>query len=295
MFCPNCGKNLPDNAMFCDGCGTRLAAAPAQAPVQPQAPVYAQPPVQAPVQPQAPVYNQAPVQAPVQPQAPVQAQAPAPVYAPAKQPNPMLDNAIGAIKGFFSKNPGEAVEKAGKSNGLEWLILFGITALLNMLYCALSPIHYSGDFDALGLVSGLLSSGVWFFGISIGVLLLFKLLYKQDVALPNIFNMTAVAMLPLGGAYLLNIIFGFVWSGFTNTFASVALIAFALLLYLGLQKLGHTDSTLLMGLLVVFAAVFLADAGVSALWAEITGPSIPSMGDAGDYMDMAEDMLDSLF
>lgn len=260
MFCPNCGKNLPDNAAFCDGCGSPVAAAPA--PVQPQAPV----------------------------QVPVQTPAPAP-----KQPNPMVDNAIAGIKGFFSKNPADAVENAGKSAGLEWVILFGITAFLNMLYGALAPCQYGGNFDALGLISGLLSSGIWFFGISVGIMLLFKLLYKQDVALPNIFNMTAVAMLPLGCAYLLNILFGFVWSGFTNTFASVALIAVALLLYLGIQKLGNTNSALLMGLLVVFAAVFLADAAFSALWAEITGPSIPSMGDAGDYMDMAEDILDDLF
>ena len=24
MFCPNCGKSLPDGAKFCSGCGTRL-------------------------------------------------------------------------------------------------------------------------------------------------------------------------------------------------------------------------------------------------------------------------------
>ena len=27
MFCPNCGANLPDDAGFCTGCGTRIAAA----------------------------------------------------------------------------------------------------------------------------------------------------------------------------------------------------------------------------------------------------------------------------
>ena len=26
MFCPTCGKNLPDNARFCDGCGNAIAA-----------------------------------------------------------------------------------------------------------------------------------------------------------------------------------------------------------------------------------------------------------------------------
>lgn len=50
MFCPKCGKGLPDNAMFCDNCGTRLvpdvsseekvqqASWENQQPVQPEAP-----------------------------------------------------------------------------------------------------------------------------------------------------------------------------------------------------------------------------------------------------------------
>ena len=35
MICPNCGKELADNALFCTGCGTRMEAkaAPAPAPV----------------------------------------------------------------------------------------------------------------------------------------------------------------------------------------------------------------------------------------------------------------------
>ena len=45
-FCPNCGNQLPDDAMFCNSCGTKMdaASAPAQqaAPVQQQAPVQPQ-------------------------------------------------------------------------------------------------------------------------------------------------------------------------------------------------------------------------------------------------------------
>lgn len=37
MFCPNCGKQLPDDAKFCGGCGNRLEA-PQQAPAAPAAP-----------------------------------------------------------------------------------------------------------------------------------------------------------------------------------------------------------------------------------------------------------------
>lgn len=277
MFCPNCGKNLPDNAMFCDGCGTRIAAAPVQPPVQPPVQAPVQPPVQAPVQP--------PVQAPVQPPVQAPVYAPAPAYKPA-QPNPLLDNSIAAIKGFFSKDPSEAVNKAGKDTSLAWLILFGIVAFFNMLYSALSPLHYSGDFDALGLVSGLLDAGVWFFGMSMAVLLLCKLAFGKDVAIPNIFNMTAVALLPLGCAYLLNIVLGFVWGNLETVVTYSAIVAFALLLYFGIQKLADVKLNV-WHLVILFAVVLLVSAGVSALWNEITAPSIPSIGgyDYGDLLD----------
>lgn len=253
MFCPNCGKNLPDNSAFCDGCGTRLAAAPA-----PQAPA-------------APVYNQAPAQS-----------------------SPILDDSIAAFKGFFSKEPTAAIDKASKSTGLEWLILFGIIAFFNMFYTALAPCHWEGDFDALGLVGGLLETGLYFFGMSFAVLLLFKLAYNKDVAITKIFNVTAVAMLPLGCSYLLNIIFGFVWSGLTSIVYDVTIIAFALLLYYGIQKLGEVKIPV-WSLLILFAAVLLVLAGWGELWAEITGPSIPDASDIssayGDAMNAVNDMM----
>ena len=45
MFCPNCGKEVPDGVAFCGGCGTSLAAAAAApaAPVQPQPAPVAEP------------------------------------------------------------------------------------------------------------------------------------------------------------------------------------------------------------------------------------------------------------
>ncbi len=41
MFCTNCGRELPDKAQFCSGCGTRQTAS--VTPVTPTAPVYAAP------------------------------------------------------------------------------------------------------------------------------------------------------------------------------------------------------------------------------------------------------------
>lgn len=89
MFCPECGTQNANDAIFCAGCGTRLAAEqPVQQPIC-EAPVEApacEAPVQVPVyevpvQPQQPVY-----QVPVQPQQPVYQQPYQPAYQQSYQP-----------------------------------------------------------------------------------------------------------------------------------------------------------------------------------------------------------------
>ena len=60
MFCKNCGKELANDAKFCDACGATMAAPAVETPVQ-QAPVQQVPVQQVPVQ-QVPV-QQVPVSA----------------------------------------------------------------------------------------------------------------------------------------------------------------------------------------------------------------------------------------
>ena len=72
MFCTNCGKEIPDNANFCDGCGAQIGATqaqPQQTPYsQPQQATYIQQPAP---QPQQRIYVQQPApQQPVFPQQP---------------------------------------------------------------------------------------------------------------------------------------------------------------------------------------------------------------------------------
>ena len=74
-FCPKCGTALPDNAMFCAGCGAQFPNAPQQPPMQQQ-----QPPMQ---QQQPPMQQQ--YQQPMQQQPYAPAPAPAPAAPPAKK------------------------------------------------------------------------------------------------------------------------------------------------------------------------------------------------------------------
>ena len=62
MFCTQCGKSIPDNAKFCDGCGAQIGAT-----AQPQQTTYTQQPQQPTYiqQPQQAAYIQQPVQKPV--------------------------------------------------------------------------------------------------------------------------------------------------------------------------------------------------------------------------------------
>ncbi len=69
MFCPNCGTQLEDNALFCGSCGTRMSAdqQPQQAQPQYEQPQYQQPQYE---QPQYQQYGQPQYQQYGQPQAP---------------------------------------------------------------------------------------------------------------------------------------------------------------------------------------------------------------------------------
>lgn len=80
-ICPNCGKELPDGALFCTGCGTKLEAQSAPAPVEQAAPMPAEQPAPAPVEQAIPV--------PVEPAVPAPAEQPAPVSAEQVIPVPV--------------------------------------------------------------------------------------------------------------------------------------------------------------------------------------------------------------
>ena len=83
MFCPKCGNQLPDGAMFCSSCGSSVNIQPV-APAEPVAPMVATP-VFTPAEPVAPM-AESPAFTPVEPVAPMTV---APAFTPAEPVAPI--------------------------------------------------------------------------------------------------------------------------------------------------------------------------------------------------------------
>ncbi len=235
MFCSNCGKNLPDDVKFCDGCGAQIGAAPASA-----APASAVP-----------------------------------------APNPMIQNFLKVLKGIFSKNTVKTVGEAAQSHGSEWILLALISwltytfALCTNVYSSIYQVFNSlinTAMKATGEMGGMLGMGdyvktaiktavgqIYNFGscflygllISVGVYFLMsfaifammKVVFKKNIGLINVFNLVSAASLPLGAIWLLNLVLGLLWMPLVSILSVVGFVAFAILLYVGIQKLAKLETS----------------------------------------------------
>jgi len=229
MFCPKCGTQLPNDAVFCSNCGSSIAAA---APVAPQAPTYQA----APVAPQAPTY-QAPAGTPVY-QTPV-ATAPVQPSAVVK----VLGSFANILKGIFSNNAVTTIGNQAKNTGLEWIIGI-ILAVLSFSFAMpvtlleLLPEGSSEDYPFFGffgmsmllsvLVLGATAAGIW---------LMANIVTKKNVRWSCVLNVVSTATLPLSFCLILNMLLGLLWWPLTAVTSIVALFASVILLYAGFQKL----------------------------------------------------------
>lgn len=214
MFCNNCGKNLTDGVKFCDGCGAQVGVVTST--------------------------QNEPENVSVQ-----------------KSDNPIFKDTLRTLKGFFSKNTVKTIGEAAKNEGMEWLIL-GLISM--MVYAFALALNVKQIIDSLlGSVGDLLGDSLYKFGswflygllISVGIYFLMslsiygavKLIFKKDVSIKSVLNLVATASLPMTAAYLINIVFGFIWTPFIIIFSTVSLIATAVLLYVGMQKLEKLDKS----------------------------------------------------
>ena len=270
MFCKNCGKELANDARFCDGCGATMFAESVATPVQ-QVPVQQVPVQQVPVQP---TYVQgAPM---VQPQM---------VYVN-KAPNPMISNFVDVLKNFWV-NPVAAVSKAAKSVTHEWLFLalIGIITyalgtavvgleLANYLLGPLSAI-VGKIFPFFGIFGvGLLVGAVAFFATASGLWLLVSVIFKKQATIIQSFNMTAVATLPLAVIHILNMIFGLVYAPVTIAFFVAALVMSVVLLYTGVQKFDKLDKSPFYGFSIVLALVVIVSMLLGSIYLNVITSAI---------------------
>lgn len=278
MFCAKCGSQVPDGATFCAKCGNPMGqAAPAQQPVQPAQP--AQQPVQQPVQqyaqPTQPVQQYA---QPVQPyaQQPMQ-YAPAAPSAGALAAQKMFGNFLKNAGDVFTGKGERALDRAAKSDGLEWIISLGLAFLFfSLSFAFTAPQFVLGLFRIMGMGNTGIGqfyrsfanyAGCWgtnmlvacfSMGVTFAALfLLVKVIYKKNVSLFQVLNVWGVAALPLCVAYILNMFIGFIWWPFALITLLVAATMSGLLLCMGIRKLCGEDRKPLYGMVGLSAAVII--------------------------------------
>ncbi len=70
-----------------------------------------------------------------------------------------------------------------------------------------------------------------------------KFIFKKNVSINRVLNLVATASLPLTVAFILNMIAGFIWVPFIVIFSTIGMLATAVLLYVGIQRLEKLDKS----------------------------------------------------
>lgn len=272
MFCNNCGKNLADGAKFCDACGAQVGVATGEVTTNSNLQVET-------------------------------------------AENPIFKDTLKTVKGFFSKNTVKTIGDAAKSQGMEWTVLGLISMLVYALALAVnvkqileSALGIASEF----LINSLYKFGTWFlYGllISAGTYFLtsilmyaaIKLIFKKSISFRSVLNLVAAASLPMTTAYLINIIFGFIWIPAVIIFSAASVIATSVLLYIGMQKLEKIEKSpfaayvgiMTMVIAVIVIAVVLAvksavDGAISDITSSLTGTLTNGLlnGGVSDLIDL---------
>lgn len=215
MFCSQCGKEVPEGAAFCAGCGTPVGAAPA-APAAPVATAEAKP------------------------------------SAVMKVLNSFLAILKGVFSGDVVKTVGAQAKNTGFEwiVGIALTVLtFTVAMSVNFLQGVSQLVkgiaggmgsqlmEYIG-FPFLGifgvsLLIGLITTGA----VVAGMWLLAKLVAKKNVSWFSVLNLVATATLPLSACYIVNMLLGLIWLPLPIIVSVVALMMTVVLLYIGFQKL----------------------------------------------------------
>ncbi|MBQ4065048.1 MAG: zinc ribbon domain-containing protein [Clostridia bacterium] len=271
MFCSNCGKQLPDNAVFCSGCGARMGGAPAD--------------------------NAAPAGAPAG--APYGAPAGAPYGAPQPAPMPpIFKRLIEQVVGFFTrKDPVGVVAHSSRDNtwsgaivlavgmlitALASMINFnqGINSLVNSLIRFFSemlggiggisgiPQSYIAQLYPSGATFGLSLLGAAVIAVATIAMVFVAVNYvsKRQLPLVSVVNMVAYSSLPLVVAFLLNMILGLIWLPLAIVLTIVAALATLFLLYSAVTVACGYEKAPFGAFMIVVAALAIVAILFSYIW-----------------------------
>lgn len=259
MFCDKCGQQLPDGAVFCGNCGNRVGEA---APAQPQADNAA------------PVQAQAAVQAPAKP----------------KETPEIIKNLLDQAKAFFTKkDPVKVVADSASDKSWSGAIILGVLVIVYALAAMVNFNQSVGSTGGAGAAFGLsLVTGLMTAGAAVGMLfVVLKYLYKKDASFQGCLNIIAYAALPLVAVFLLNMLFGLIWSQLPSMITSITMAAILLLLYSAVNNLYGQEKSLLLGFVAAIAVVILVSTLFTYLMTVTAGKAAISsaLGDWGSYMD----------
>lgn len=213
MFCPTCGKSLPDEALFCDECGTPF-------------------PVQEPSVPEKPSTT--------------------PASAAFASTPPFFAKCLETFKNFFSKKTLSYLPAAAADSSLSWTLLGGVSILLFALSLPtfISRCGLTGSWGTFFLFS--LLGGILSFGAAFGILwLASKFLWKQPKPLFAILNTVAYISLPLAIAYLCNLLLSLLWVWLAVPMFIIGAIFSSLLLYKTVRLWSNASSDDYLGFVLV--------------------------------------------
>lgn len=273
MFCNKCGKELPDGAAFCTGCGNQIGAAP---------------------------QNSAPAAAPAEmPLIIKRLVSQVVAFFVKKDPAGVVCNSArdntwsGLILGLF----GILMSALGVMVYVNQVILSAFKDVSGGAFNSAVTKFVSKLFPS-GTTFGmtLLASAVVFVVASVLLFILSNYLAKKPLSIQGAFNVVAYASIPMIAVAILNMLFGLIWTVLPLVFTILAVVATVVLLFIALNKVvGFEKPALWVNYIflaavtivtVLFAYIVLKES-VNALISKV----MSGMGGALDF----EDILGGLF
>lgn len=241
MFCNKCGKQLPDNATFCSGCGNQVGAAPA-APAAPKAAAPANlPPILSRLFSQ--VAN----------------------FFTKKDPVGVVANSAKdtSFSGAILLGLGFIVTALACMINFNQMLNYLLSSMLGgMKIPGLSKYYPSGVTFGMSLLASVVIGAA---SVAM-VFLALKKINKKDVTLSGAINLVAYSSIPLVCVFIVNMLVGLIWMPLTFVLTALAAVMSLLTLYSAFRKAGEFEKAPYFSFLIVAGVITLVTIIFTYLW-----------------------------